>query len=143
MDAAVAAGLPGERGQTARVMADAVLRPYEDIREVSYGEPIELTDYLVPGQYVIFDFFSEYCGPCMQFAPLLEKLATERADIVLVSVNINRPEVRGIDWESPVARQYNLRSIPHFKIYGPDGEMVAEGDEARAMIVQWLGELEG
>jgi thiol-disulfide isomerase/thioredoxin len=143
MDAAVAAGLPGERGQTARVMADAVLRPYEDIREVSYGEPIELTDYLVPGQYVIFDFFSEYCGPCMQFAPLLEKLATERADIVLVSVNINRPEVRVIDGESPVARQYNLRSIPHFKIYGPDGEMVAEGDEARAMIVQWLGELEG
>lgn len=143
MDGAVAAGLSGERGRTARVMADAVLRPYEDIREVSYGEPIELTDYLVPGQYVIFDFFSEYCGPCMQFAPLLEKLATERADIVLVSVNINRPEVRGIDWESPVARQYNLRSIPHFKIYGPDGEMVAEGDEARAMIVQWLGELEG
>ena len=79
----------------------------------------------------------------MQFAPLLEKLATERADIVLVSVNINRPEVREIDWESPVARQYNLRSIPHFKIYGPDGEMVAEGDEARAMIVQWLGELDG
>lgn len=143
MDAAVAAGLPGERGQTARVMADAVLRPYEDIREVSYGEPIELTDYLVPGQYVIFDFFSEYCGPCMQFAPLLEKLATERADIVLVSVNINRPRVQEIDWESPVARQYNLRSIPHFKIYGPDGEMVAEGEEARAMIVQWLGELEG
>lgn len=143
MDAAVAAGLSGERGRTARVMADAVLRPYEDIREVSYGEPIELTDYLVPGQHVIFDFFSEYCGPCMQFAPLLEKLATERADIVLVSVNINRPEVREIDWESPVARQYNLRSIPHFKIYGPDGEMVAEGDEARAMIVQWLGELEG
>lgn len=143
MDAAVAAGLPGKRGQTARVMADAVLRPYEDIREVSYGEPIELTDYLVPGQYVIFDFFSEYCGPCMQFAPLLEKLATERADIVLVSVNINRPRVQEIDGESPVARQYNLRSIPHFKIYGPDGEMVAEGEEARAMIVQWLGELEG
>lgn len=143
MNAAVAAGLPGERGQAARILADSVLCPYEDIREVSHGEEITLTDYLVPGQYVIFDFFSEYCGPCVQMAPFVERLATERADIVLVSVNINRPGVQRIDWQSPVARQYNLRGIPHFKIYGPDGAMVAEGDAARTMILQWLRELEG
>lgn len=140
---ALTAGLEGEQAQVAARIADSVLCPYEDIREVSHGEPVELTDYLVPGQIVIFDFFSEFCPPCMAFAPLLEKLAKERADVVLVKVNINRPGVQGIDWQSPVARQYNLRSIPHFKIYGPNGDRLAEGTEARNMIVQWVQELEG
>lgn len=141
--AAVAAGLEGERAEAATAAANDVLCPYEDIREISHGEQVTLEDYLVPGQYVIFDFFSEYCGPCVQFAPTVERLATQRDDVVLVVVNINRPGMQGIDWQSPVAQQYSLRSIPHFKIYGPDGELAAEGNAAREMIVGWLEELEG
>jgi thiol-disulfide isomerase/thioredoxin len=143
MDAAVAAGLAGDRQQIAIRIADSVLCPYEDVRVVSHGERVELTDYLVPGQTVIFDFFSKYCGPCMQLAPYVEKLAETRDDIILVQVDINRPGVQGIDWESPVSRQHGLRGIPHFKIYGPDGAKVAEGDAARSMIMSWLQAMEG
>jgi len=143
MDAAVAAGIGGERGETAVALADWVLCPYEDIRVVSHGERVELTDYLVPGQTVIFDFFSQFCGPCMQLAPYVEKLAKTRDDIILVQVDINRPGVQGIDWESPVSKQYGLRGIPHFRIYGPDGAKVAEGDAARSMIMGWLQTMEG
>lgn len=141
--AAQNAGLEGEQAELAARMTRMVLNPYEDVRVVSHGQEIELTDYLVPGQTVIFDFFSEYCPPCMQIAPYMERLAEQRDDIVLVKVDINRPGVQGIDWSSPVARQYNLRSIPHFKIFGPDGEMQAEGDQARMMIMQWLQQSQG
>lgn len=108
---------------------------------VSRGQPIKLADYLSPGKTVIFDFYSDFCGPCVAVAPRLEKLHAKRADIVVVKVDINRPGVKGIDWQSPVTKQFGLRSIPHFKVYGPDGKLVAEdgpgGRKAAEMVLAW------
>lgn len=106
--------------------------------EVSFGQQVKLTDYLVPGKITIFDFYSHYCPPCMAIKPQVTKLHETRGDIAVVEVNINRPDVKGIDWQSPVARQYNLESIPHFKIFGADGKLLAEGDDAYTMVVGWL-----
>lgn len=109
---------------------------------VSRGQPVKLTDYLVPGKTVVFDFYSDYCPPCVRVAPALEKLHAKRADIVVVKVDINRPGTKGIDWQSPVAKQYGLKSIPHFKVYGPDGKLVAEdargSSKARDMVMGWV-----
>jgi thiol-disulfide isomerase/thioredoxin len=105
---------------------------------ISQGQEVKLADYLVPGKTTIFDFYSEYCPPCRAIAPRLEELHMARADIVVVKVDINRPGVKGIDWKSPVARQYSLRSIPHFKVYDPDGKLKAEGDEAYELVTSWL-----
>ncbi|HUR56492.1 MAG TPA: thioredoxin domain-containing protein [Opitutaceae bacterium] len=96
---------------------------------VAMGAEVKLTDYLVEGKTVIFDFYSDYCGPCKAVAPQLEALHAKRADIVVVKVDINRPGVKGIDWRSPVATQYKLRSIPHFKVYGPNGKVRAEDSD--------------
>lgn len=93
---------------------------------VAMGKPVNLADYLVPGKTVVFDFYSDYCGPCVQMSPMLEKLHATRADVVVVKVDINRPGVKGIDWKSPTAAQFKLNSIPHFKVYGPDGKLKAE-----------------
>jgi hypothetical protein len=46
--------------------------------------------------------------------------------------------VKGIDWQSPVAKEFGLESIPHFKVFGPDGKMKAEGDSAYEMVTGWL-----
>jgi thiol-disulfide isomerase/thioredoxin len=109
---------------------------------VAKGQPVKLADYLVPGKTIIFDFYSDFCGPCVQVAPALEKLHQTKADVVVVKVDINRPGVRGIDWKSPVAQQYNLQSIPHFKVYGPDGKLKAEdgptSNRARQMVLALL-----
>ena len=106
---------------------------------VSKGATVKLTDYLVPGKTVVFDFYSDYCGPCVQFAPILEQLHQKRADVVVVKVDINRPGVKRSDWQSPVAAQYGLHSIPHFMVYGPDGKLKAEdgptSDRARQMVL--------
>jgi thiol-disulfide isomerase/thioredoxin len=105
---------------------------------ISQGQEVQLADYLVPGKTTVFDFYSEYCPPCRAIAPRLEELHMARADIVVVKVDINRPGVKGIDWKSPVARQYKLESIPHFKVYDPDGKLQAEGDEAYDLVTSWL-----
>lgn len=93
---------------------------------ISMGEKVEIKDYIVPGKTTIFDFYSTFCPPCMRIKPAMEKLHHDRPDIAVVEVDINRPGHQGIDFKSPVGLQYQLESIPHFVIYGPDGQLVVE-----------------
>ena len=108
---------------------------------IAHGEETNLTDYLVPGKTTIFDFTSEYCGPCRTYEQPLHNLHQKRADIAVVKVDINRPGTKRIDWQSPVARQYQMNSIPHFKVFGPDGKLLAEDQPARRMVDSWIAVL--
>ena len=122
---------------------------------VSQGAEIALTDYVVPGKFTVFDFTSKYCGPCQAYTQPLALLHAQRDDVAVVKVDINRPDVKGIDWKSPVARQYRLQSIPQFRIYGRDGKLLAEdrivydaatnqvtGERpARRMVDEWISAL--
>jgi thiol-disulfide isomerase/thioredoxin len=108
---------------------------------ISLGEEVALTDYVVPGKTTIFDFTSKYCGPCQAYTQPLALLHAQRDDVAVVKVDINRPGVKVIDWRSPVALQYQMNSIPHFKVYGPAGQLLAEGTAARQMVNKWISEL--
>ncbi len=105
---------------------------------ISHGATVRLEEHAVPGKTTIFDFYSEFCPPCVAIAPALERLHASRPDIAVVKVDVNRPDVRGIDWKSPVVAQFGLNSIPHFKIYSPEGKLIAEGDAAKKMVRDWL-----
>lgn len=118
--------------------ADPVHTKGPEPLQVSHGETIKLEDYLVTGKTTVIDFYSHYCPPCMALAPLLVKLHQSRSDLAVVEVDINRPGVSGIDWASPVAGQYKLESIPSLLIYGPDGTVIASGDKAREMVIDWI-----
>jgi thiol-disulfide isomerase/thioredoxin len=107
---------------------------------ITHGEAVDIERHLVKGKTVVFDFYSDYCPPCRNVAPRLEKLDAARDDLVVIRVDINRPGVQGIDWNSMVARQYGLRSIPHFVVYSPDGKKLAEGQEASARVYKMLGD---
>jgi prepilin-type processing-associated H-X9-DG protein len=109
-------------------------------KTISHGEEVNLEDHVVAGKITIFDFYSDYCPPCGRISPKLEELAGRRDDIAVLKVDINRPGKRGIDWQSPVARQFSLRSIPHFIIYDANGRVMAEGREAYGRVREWLGE---
>ena len=108
---------------------------------IAQGAEVALADYLVPGKTTVFDFTSKYCGPCQGYNEPLARLHAQRADLAVVKVDINRPDTKGIDWKSPVAVQYQMRSIPHFKVYGPDGKLLAEGRAARVLVDGWINQL--
>jgi thiol-disulfide isomerase/thioredoxin len=105
--------------------------------EISFGSRVKLADYLVPGKTTIFDFYSTYCPTCMSMKPSIERLHATRDDIAVVLVNINRPGFKGIDWDSPVSKQYGLDYTPQFKVYGPGGKLVAEGKPAYTLVTGW------
>lgn len=110
--------------------------PAQGVHEITQGNPVRIEDYLVEGKHTVVDFFSPFCGPCVQIAPILEKLVKERPDVVVRTVNINRPGAWGIDWMSPVARQYQIRGVPYMQLYGPDGKLKSKGQQA---IMEVLG----
>lgn len=132
--------LPAEQAARAQEWLAKLLPPRLIV--IGQGERVELEKYIPEGKTTIVDFYSEYCPPCRALSPRLEKLAQSRPDIFIIKVDINRPGVHGIDWQSPVAQQFQLRSIPHIRIYGPNKQLQVEGREAYMQILQWIEAVE-
>jgi len=102
------------------------------------GAEFTIENYLQKGKTNIVDFYSDYCPPCKKISPLLKKLGMNRADLAVLKIDINRKGVKGIDWFSPLARQYKLQSVPHFQIYDGEGNLVKQGQEAYMEVVMLL-----
>ena len=96
------------------------------------------TDVVAPSmeRLVILDFWAEWCGPCKQLTPILEKIAAEYADrgVVLAKVNVDENKF--------IASQFQVRSIP--TVYAMfQGQPVADLSPARTepQIRQMLDQL--
>jgi thiol-disulfide isomerase/thioredoxin len=98
-----------------------------DIETITHGSRVELEDHLVDGKYVLFDFYADWCGPCRVLEPHVKALADQHPDQLAVR------KVDIINWQSEVARQYRMQSIPHLKLYDPSGQLVAEGGAQQVM----------
>ena len=104
------------------------------------GQTLDVKSVLVKGKTTLIDFHSPFCPPCVRLAPLLAQLAAKRPDLAVKKVNINRPGVQGIDWRSPLAQPYQIRQVPYFMIFDPQGQPVAQGREAAETVGGWLKE---
>lgn len=109
-----------------------------DLNRGLEGQPFNVSEYLTRGKINIVEFYSPACPICGLLAPKLESLLQKNTTLVLKRVNVDRPGSRDIDWQSPLARQYEVRSVPQFKIYDSSGQLLADGEKARQMISKLL-----
>jgi thiol-disulfide isomerase/thioredoxin len=105
-----------------------------DYQELAHGRTIEIDSLACPGKVTVVDFSSDYCAPCVALAMFLIQTSKSHPERYAIRrININRPGFNGIDYQSPVSRQYDIKVLPRMVIYD-NGVKVADGDAAR----QWL-----
>jgi len=75
-----------------------------------------LAEVLASGKPVVIDFWAEWCGPCRMIAPIVDELAAEYGDKVV----IGKCDVQEND---DIAVKYGVRNIPTL-LFLKNGELV-------------------
>lgn len=100
---------------------------------ITKGNQVDVSKHLAPGIVTIVDFYADWCGPCKQISPVLEQIARTDPEVALRKIDI-------VNWESAVAKQYKVQSIPRIEIYGRSGKLIGttgtSADEVRRLVAQ-------
>ena len=93
----------------------------------------EAFDKLITGDVpVLVDFWATWCGPCRMIAPIVEELAGEYADKVIVAKV-------DVDEQGELAQRYRIMNIPTLMLF-KQGQLVdkAIGARPKAALEQML-----
>ena len=105
------------------------------------GQAVRVTDktfsleVLEAGRPVLVDFWASWCPPCKMVEPVLEELAQEYEDRVLIcKLHVDRnPKTRA---------KYQIFGVPTFAVFR-DGELVSRrtGAQSKGQLESLLGEV--
>lgn len=60
-----------------------------------------------PKTGIVLDFYADWCGPCKNLGPRLEKIIEGNKDWSLLKINVDEP------LNTEIMNKYNVGSIPH------------------------------
>jgi thioredoxin 1 len=92
-------------------------------------------DVLNSGKPVVIDFWAEWCGPCRMVGPVIDELATDYADKVIIG-KVN------VDDNNDITSAYAIRNIPTI-LFFKDGQIVDKqiGAAPKSVLVEKIDKL--
>ena len=99
------------------------------VNEANFG-----TEVLANSKAVLVDFWAEWCGPCKMVAPILDEIAAEHGNkLVIAKLNV--------DENLSLAANYGVTSIPTLNVY-QNGQVVKQiiGAKPKAALLAELAE---
>ena len=64
---------------------------------------------LINNKLVLVDFYATWCGPCRMISPIIDKVAKETTDLMVVKVDVDK--------YPNIATKYGIMSIPTLKVF--------------------------
>ena len=89
----------------------------EAVAVISHGAQVDINQHLALGNVTVVDFYADWCGPCKRLSPSLEQMMRTDPEIALRKIDI-------VNWNTAVARQFNVHSIPQVNVYDRSGRLV-------------------
>lgn len=123
--------LPKEQVQSEPLLA---------LNEDKPGAAVNVQNYLAGGKYTLVEYYSPYSPECSELQQGINQLPQMYNFLAVRTVNINRPGVQGVDFQSPAAQELGLTTVPYFYIYEANKSLRAHGRPAREQVMQWLRE---
>lgn len=77
----------------------------------------QLKQRLGTGKAIVVDFHADWCAPCRQVAPELDKLAESHTDVEFVKVDV--------DANPALAQELGVMGVPTIVHFSADGQEVA------------------
>lgn len=129
----------------------SLLKDFKNLHFTTIGSPIPDVDFkdvdgkLVrldqfKGDYIYIDLWASWCVPCIKEIPYLQQLEKDFADknVTFISLSLDDDKnawkkkvkelnLQGNQWEvgqSELDKLMNVKGIPHFILYGPDGKLL-------------------
>ena len=114
------------------------------------GNIHHLSDY--KGKYILLDFWSRYCGPCLDAFPLLKEIAEKHKEkVVVISLSVD-PESLWKETEvkesadnwlqlsdglgmSGIAARYGVHALPTFIYISPESTVLKDINSCRKIFV--------
>jgi thioredoxin 1 len=68
-----------------------------------------LNEAIKTNEWVLVDFYADWCGPCKKMEPILQKIKSENKNLTLLKIDSDK--------NASIVEKYEVEEIPTFLIF--------------------------
>ena len=111
---------------------------FSGLPRIGFGERIDVAQHAATGLRTIFVFTSPVCGPSEYVGARVKRLVRSTRGLDARMVDINRAKGSRTEYDSPLAKQFEIQAIPAVAIADIAGKIAVKGPAAASQVFAWF-----